>query len=108
MKTKNVLSRPRFVCDTRFEQELIHKIANRAVALAVQHGFSYEKIEACMDIAGCHLNGCELDLNKLLAAPDFDFGHDVFGIRRYIDRDTAELTSCFLPRCAMPDTHRTI
>ena len=42
----------------------------------------------------------ELDLQKLLDAPDGDFGHDVFGIRRHINRQTGELENCFLPRCA--------
>lgn len=99
MKTQTT-SRPRFVCSTRFEQDLIHKIADRAVAMAKDAGVRYDKINACMDIAGCHLNGCELDLNKLLAAPDADFAHDIFGIRRHIDRANAKLTDCFLPRCA--------
>ena len=101
MKTVNT-PRPQFVCSTRFEQELVHKIANRAVAMAADLDVRYDKLTACMDIAGCHLNGCELDLNKLLAAPDGDFGHDVFGIRRHIDRNTAALGGCFVPRCDMP------
>lgn len=100
---KTVSERPNFVCSTRFEQNLIHKIADRAIAAAAAQGVSYDKLTACMDIAACHLNGCELDLNKLLAAPDADFGHDVFGIRRHIDRRTGQLTDCFLPRCAMPE-----
>ncbi len=95
-------TRPRFVCYTRFEQDLIYKIADRAIAIAAAAGVYYDKLSVCMDIAGCHLNGCELDLNKLLAAPDGDFGHDVFGIRRHIDRATAKLGGCFLPRCSMP------
>lgn len=100
MKT---LTRPAFVCSTRFEQDLIRRIANRAVSMAKAAGVRYDKIDACMDIAGCHLNGCELDLNKLLAAPDVDFSHDVFGISRHINRETAQIQDCFLPRCAMPE-----
>lgn len=101
MKT-TINTPPRFVCNTRFEQDLIHKIANRAVAMAAELDVRYDKLTACMDLAGCHLNGCTLDLNKLLAAPDADFGHDVFGIRRHINRETAALEDCFLPRCAYP------
>lgn len=104
MKTKQEsnYAMPNFVCATRFEQELVHKCADRAVAMAADAGVSYDKLTASMDIAACHLNGCELDLNKLLAAPDADFGHDVFGIRRHINRRTGQLGDCFLPRCAMP------
>lgn len=100
-------TRPNFVCDTRFEQDLIHKIADRAVDMARKHGVNYDKLTACMDIAGCHLNGCELDLNKTLAAPDADFAHDAFGIRRHINRETAQIEDCFLPRCAMPQRSTT-
>lgn len=102
MKTKAKSPFPSFVCSTRFEQDLVFKIAERAVSMAQDFGADYDMTTACMDIAGCHLNGCELDLNKLLAAPDGDFGHDVFGIRRHINRSTAKLEDCFLPRCAMP------
>lgn len=44
----------------------------------------------------------ELDLEKLLAAPKYDFAHDICGIRRHMDRSTfpGKLTDCFWPRCA--------
>lgn len=51
-----------------------------------------------MDIRACHANGTPLRLEELLRADDGNFGHDVFGIRRYIDRTTGQLTDCFLPR----------
>jgi hypothetical protein len=46
----------------------------------------------------------ELDLPKLLSAPLADFGHDMRGIRRYMDRTTCpgKLTDCFWPRCCQP------
>ena len=53
-----------------------------------------------MDVTACHANGTKLDLEKLLNFPDFDFLHDVAGIRNCIDRETGKLTKCFLPRCA--------
>lgn len=82
------------------EMVLINKIANRAVALAIELGMNYDKMDATMDLEACHSNGMPLDLPKLLAAPKGDFGHDVFGIRRFIDRNTGQLTQCFVPRCA--------
>ncbi len=51
-----------------------------------------------MDITAAHRNGCPLKLDELLKAEDFDFAHDVFGIRRYINRKTGKLENCFLPR----------
>lgn len=43
----------------------------------------------------------ELDLEKLLNAPKFDFAHDIYGIRRHMDRTSfpGKLTDCFWPRC---------
>lgn len=88
---------------SRFEHELINKIANRAVALALEHSVDYNKMDATMDLTACHANGCELDLNKLLMAPEPDFAHDVFEIRRHIDRRTGKIGNCFLPRCALSE-----
>ncbi len=53
-----------------------------------------------MDITACHANGCPLDLDRLLAAPVADLGHDVLGIRRHISRETGVIGGCFLPRYA--------
>lgn len=85
---------------TKGDTELIFKIAERATKLAEKFGLYYDFNTASMDITAAHANGCELDLQKLLDAPDGDFGHDVFGIRRHINRQTGELENCFLPRCA--------
>jgi hypothetical protein len=76
---------------------LIEQIADRAIS----HGLYLrpEKLTAMMDVTATHLNGCPLDLPKLLDAPDFDFCHDVGGIKRHIDRNTGQLGDCFLPRC---------
>src|SRR6185436_16467195 len=101
MKTKTLADYGPSFKTSRFEHDLINKIANRAVVLAVKFEVPYEKMEATMDITACHANGCELDLNKLLAAPEPDFSHDVFGIRRHIDRRTGKIGGCFLPRCAI-------
>ena len=87
---------------SRFELQLIAKIAARDVQLAAGYGATYKQQDAMMDIEACHSNGRPLDLQKLLAADDGTFGHDVFGIRRHLDRETGKLGGCFLPRCAMP------
>jgi hypothetical protein len=43
----------------------------------------------------------DLDLQKLLEAPSFDFAHDICGIIRHMDRSTypGNLKDCFRPRC---------
>lgn len=88
---------------SKFEEALISRIADRVQAEAKKFRVKYERRDIVMDLMACHCNGCPLDLNKLLEAPEGDFGHDVFGIRRFIDRSTGQLTQCFLPRCALPE-----
>lgn len=66
--------------------------------LAEGLGFQYDQMAAIMDIDACHNNGNPLKLQKLLDADDFNFAHDVFGIRQHIDRHTGQLLDCFVPR----------
>ena len=82
------------------EFEIEAQIAKRAVALAKEHGIEYKQMDAVMDIDATHNNGCPLKLTELLAADDFNFVHDVFGIRANIDRKTGKLQNCFVPRYA--------
>lgn len=95
-------SGPQFTA-TKFEMKVILDIAERAHALAKKFAVSYEWQTIIMDLEACHCTGCPLDLQKLLDAPDSDFGHDIFGIRRHMDRSTGELRDCFLPRCTLPE-----
>lgn len=48
----------------------------------------------------------ELDLEKLLNAPKFDFAHDCCGIRRHMDRTNwpGKLMNCFTPRCCRSES----
>ena len=98
MKTKYG---PSFDC-SKYEREQINVIADRAVLLARRAGVKYDKLTATMDLTACHANGCALDLARLMQANDANFGHDVFGIRRYINRRDGTIGGCFVPRCAMP------
>ena len=57
-----------------------------------------------MDLNACHANGCPLQLAELLIADRFDFSHDIYGIRKAINRITGKLTEdCFVPRYAQPE-----
>lgn len=58
------------------------------------------KGKVIMDLTACHCNGTPLDLESLLDAEDYEFMHDMNGIRNYIDRDTGKLEQCFQPRHA--------
>lgn len=85
---------------SRLEYDFVRKIVKRAVK-GIDGVTDATVVE--MDIIACHLNGCPLDLEKLLNAPQFDFAHDICGITRHIDRETGELKNCFVPRCALPE-----
>lgn len=84
---------------------IIIQIAKRAASLAHKHGIAYGRQDAAMDVTAVHLNGCPLRLQELLEAKDVDFAHDVFGIRRFIDRTTGKINpALFGPRFSAPVT----
>lgn len=87
---------------TDAEYSLIEAIVERGEKFAAEHGIDFSSLDMIMDLEACHANGTPLDFSRLLEFPDADFGHDLFGIRKYTDRDTGQLTDCFLPRCARP------
>jgi len=82
---------------TKSDLNIIHEIAKRAVDIAEKGGYKIDYMTMEMDITACHISN-PLRLNELLSANNGDFGHDVFGIRKYIDRDTGKLKDCFSPR----------
>lgn len=77
------------------KQDLISKIADRAVAM-----YGCRKIDIVMDLCYCIDGGCNLDLEALLKADDVNFGHDICGIHTYLNHETKQLGHCFLPRFA--------
>lgn len=85
---------------TKKERFVIAQIVGRAMCLCAENGIKYDPVDCRMDLTACHANGCKLDLNKLLSFQEFDFSHDIFGIRRHLNRETGELEDCFWPRCA--------
>src|ERR1700719_2584349 len=82
------------------EHNVIVEIATRAAAIARNWEIEYPLHEIVMDLTAVHANGCKLRLTELSSAEQFDFTHDVFGIRQHIDRKTGQLTDRFLPRYA--------
>lgn len=73
---------------------LIEIVVNRAV--------SKDKLldakDLTMTIEAVHCNGNKLDLPRLLAADDFNFTHDIYGMLRHVNRRTGKLEHCFVPR----------
>lgn len=54
-----------------------------------------------MDLVATHANGCPIDFERLLAADNFNFVHDICGIARHLNRETGELLDMFRPRFAL-------
>lgn len=80
----------------------LFKIIERGEAMAKQYGIRFSRQTALMDI---HFADKQypLDLAALLAADDFNFCHDFFGIAANMNRKTAKLENCFVPRFARAD-----
>ena len=100
MKTPKVSEGINFELNDQ-DKPLVNQIVKRAMRLAKKFKEDYRQIDCEMDITACHLNGNPLDLQKLLAAPNLDFTHDMFGIRHEIDRRTGKLSPLFSPRCSL-------
>lgn len=81
---------------TKVELNLIYKIVARAlIELSIS-----DSLSLTMDLDATHSNGTPLDFERLLAFDAFNFAHDIHGIMACINRETGELTRCFLPRCS--------
>lgn len=78
---------------TKEELTIMTEICNRADNMDI----GYQRLTMMMDLEAVHSTN-PLRLNDLLAALDFDFAHDICGIRSNIDRNTGELLNCFSPR----------
>jgi len=87
------------VIDDRVSLDLILAIADRAWPMYEAAGET--KLALIMDLDHVH-RICPLDLQGLLAAPPFDFSHDIVGIYRHFNRETKTIGGGFMPRTALP------
>ena len=89
-------------CTSLRDIKLVSKIVGRAMREPPDLNIDKQSLE--MDIEAVHCNDIPIDLPRLLAIESPHFGHDVFGIQRFIDRETGKLTQCFVPRTAQRRT----
>lgn len=89
---------PNFVTN-HDDHQTIMKIVKRAQARAVTDDVRYDWGTIVMDLKACHCNGRPLDLERLLHADEETFVHDIYGIRKHLDRETGKLNG-FLPKCS--------
>ncbi|MCC2110380.1 MAG: hypothetical protein KDJ40_23540 [Hyphomicrobiales bacterium] len=83
------------------DRALMRDCADRAETLGVIGTDIDARISFEMDMTATHANGCPMDFARLLAADDFNFLHDVYGIARHLKRETGELLDMFRPRFAV-------
>lgn len=84
---------------TGTEGRVIQEIAQRAMGLSIARRYDpFTIMDIAMDVTACHANGNPLRLEALRDADDFNFTHDVLGIRRHLDRNTGKLGDFFSPR----------
>ena len=68
-----------------------------------QYSMNIDSVSTLMDLAACNReNGNDffLDIDRLLEFPDFDFWHDILGLKANMDRTSGLVINCFIPRCA--------
>lgn len=96
-----------FVLTDKNAPALIGKIADRAWKMDREFNGrnARTKQHHRMNITACVANGNPLRLEDLLAADDFNFAHDVFGIDRHINRDNGKMMNFFRPRFSVPEPH---
>jgi len=87
------------------ERALVDRIAARAAGIGRDLGLTDDDLETQfqMDVTCVHNHICRLRLGEMADADDFNFGHDVLGIRRHLDRERIELRDFFVPRFAAPE-----
>lgn len=81
--------------------KLLALVANRAARMDLKHNKhnAEDLISWEMTIYHGH-RAIPMDLEYLLGFDDFNFAHDVFGLRRHLNRETLKVENCFVPRSA--------
>lgn len=82
---------------TKEESTHLDKIIERVKIMVESGRCRYDLLDLRMDLTATHFHN-PIDFERLSKADDFNFSHDVFGIRSYLDRRTGKLTDFFLPR----------
>ena len=75
------------------------KLNERIAARAASY-IGCEAIDIEMDLTYCIEGGCNLRLNAMLEAKEWDILHDVCGINRHLNHETHKLEGGFWPRFA--------
>ena len=80
----------------KHDRDLIELIVSRAVGLP--EGGRIDSLSLHMDLEALHSEK-PLDLLVLLHSQELPFNHDIYGIKRHLDRETKSLEGFFIPHC---------
>jgi hypothetical protein len=83
---------------SRKDRLLIDGIVDRAMNALIEIGINADREDVAMDIVCVHNNIYRLRLADWLAADDFNFLHDLYGIRNCLNRVTGKFVGLFHPR----------
>lgn len=90
--------------DTKTD-DLIEAIVDRARPLFSDLGVNYSRMNIWMDLEAANRD-IPIDFERLLHSDLGTFGHDIGGIRRFLNRETGKIEQCFMPKTARPiQTH---
>lgn len=84
------------ICKRFEEAQNQSQLDTRGISYRNPYG---DRMSRMMDLEAVHQE-LDMDWQRLLDAKDGDFMHDVCGIHGHMDRSTATLGDCFLPRFA--------
>lgn len=77
----------------------VRAVIDRLIPLLKEDGRPLgDRLDWEMDLVAVHCNGIPLDLDRMLKADERTLRHDLYGIRRFIDRETGKLREQFLPK----------
>jgi len=78
---------------------LLAKIAQRATKIAKTAGWDYNMLDIIHDLNRVHKKCMALDFSTLFNSSDNIFIHDIFGIRKNLNRKFNRLDNQFIPHC---------
>lgn len=79
------------------DTDLIAEIAGKAAKLYADIGHDFDMMSMVMDLEVVHAE-TPLRLEEMLESENYDFIHDIAGIRRHLNRATGRLEDFFVPR----------
>jgi hypothetical protein len=86
--------------------QLQAQCAERWEAMLAGHNLEVPDRIQTMCTLGFADDACPIDWERLLAADDYNFSHDISGLDRHMNRETLKLEGFFVPRFALRNSEK--